>query len=259
MSGCCWSCRRRCRLPAQLAAVRKQVEAMLPEAQVMDYREGNPALTQGLDRATSILSLICLVAMVLGAIGVAMSMHAHLEQRMDVLAILKAIGAGSGICCGFFCCRRWGWGWLERAGRGGGGGRDDGAAGGLWQPAAGACDAGFSVALGAGRAGDGVADDAAVLPAAAARCAEGAADSGAAAEWWSRRKARHSRTFSSAGGQRKLQIVWAAWSILVGAGGDCRGVERFGKVGSGLAWLWRRFWWCCCCFRRDFCGCCAGC
>ena len=81
---------------AQLAAVRKEVEAMLPEAQVMDYREGNPALTEGLDRATAILSLICLVAMVLGAIGVAMSMHAHLEQRMDVLAILKAIGAGSG-------------------------------------------------------------------------------------------------------------------------------------------------------------------
>jgi putative ABC transport system permease protein len=81
---------------AQLAAVRKQVEGMLPEAQVMDYREGNPALTEGLDRSTAILSLICLVAMVLGAIGAAMSMHAHLEQRMDVLAILKAIGAGSG-------------------------------------------------------------------------------------------------------------------------------------------------------------------
>ncbi len=80
----------------QLAAVRKQIETILPEAQVMDYREGNPALTEGLDRSTAILSLICLVAMVLGAIGVAMSMHAHLEQRMDVLAILKAIGAGSG-------------------------------------------------------------------------------------------------------------------------------------------------------------------
>ncbi len=81
---------------AQLAAIRKQIEVILPGAQVMDYREGNPALTEGLDRATAILSLICLVAMVLGAIGVAMSMHAHLEQRMDVLAILKAIGAGSG-------------------------------------------------------------------------------------------------------------------------------------------------------------------
>lgn len=79
----------------QLAEARKLIEDTLPEAQVIDYREGNPALAEGLDRATSILSLICLVAMVLGAIGVAMSMHAHLEQRMDMLAILKAIGAGS--------------------------------------------------------------------------------------------------------------------------------------------------------------------
>jgi putative ABC transport system permease protein len=80
---------------AETAAVRAQLEAALPDAQVMDYREGNPALTRGLDNATSILSLICLVAMVLGAIGVAMAMHAHLEQRMDMLAILKAIGADS--------------------------------------------------------------------------------------------------------------------------------------------------------------------
>jgi len=77
-------------------SMRKQLESVLPDAQVTDYREGNPALTEGLDHATAILSLICLVAMVLGAIGVAMAMHAHLEQRMDMLAILKAIGAGSG-------------------------------------------------------------------------------------------------------------------------------------------------------------------
>jgi putative ABC transport system permease protein len=77
-------------------AMRKQLEEALPDAQVMDFREGNPALSQGLDNSTSILSLICLVAMVLGAIGVAMAMHAHLEQRMDMLAILKAVGAGSG-------------------------------------------------------------------------------------------------------------------------------------------------------------------
>jgi len=79
----------------EAAAVRTQLEAALPDAQVMDFREGNPALTRGLDNATSILSLICLVAMVLGAIGVAMAMHAHLEQRMDMLAILKAVGADS--------------------------------------------------------------------------------------------------------------------------------------------------------------------
>jgi putative ABC transport system permease protein len=80
---------------ADAATVRKQVEAALPDAQVMDFKEGNPALSQGLDNATAILSLICLVAMVLGAIGVAMAMHAHLEQRMDMLAILKAVGARS--------------------------------------------------------------------------------------------------------------------------------------------------------------------
>jgi putative ABC transport system permease protein len=86
------------KLPQQAdpVALRKLVEAALPDAQVMDYREGNPNLNRGLDNATAILSLICLVAMVLGAIGVAMAMHAHLEQRMDMLAILKAVGASSG-------------------------------------------------------------------------------------------------------------------------------------------------------------------
>ncbi len=79
----------------QVAAIRKRLEIILPQAQVTDFREGNPALTEGLDRATSILSLICLVALVLGAIGVAMSMHAHLDQRIEVLAIFKSLGADS--------------------------------------------------------------------------------------------------------------------------------------------------------------------
>jgi putative ABC transport system permease protein len=79
----------------ETAQLHSQLEAALPDAQVMDFREGNPALSRGLDNATAILSLICLVAMVLGAIGVAMAMHAHLEQRMDTLAILKAMGADS--------------------------------------------------------------------------------------------------------------------------------------------------------------------
>src|SRR6185312_5782858 len=81
---------------ADVPAVRKKLETTLPEAEVMDYKEGSPALNRGLNNATAILSLFCLVAMVLGAIGVAMAMHAHLEQRMDMLAILKAVGAGSG-------------------------------------------------------------------------------------------------------------------------------------------------------------------
>ncbi len=75
--------------------VKTEVEKILPDAQVTDYREASPELTQGLDHATGLLSLICLVAMVLGAIGVAMAMRAHLQQRIEVLAIMKSVGARS--------------------------------------------------------------------------------------------------------------------------------------------------------------------
>ncbi len=79
----------------KVADVRAQIEKILPDAQVTDFRETSPALAQGVDRATGLLSLICLVAMVLGAIGVAMAMRAHLQQRIEVLAIMKSIGARS--------------------------------------------------------------------------------------------------------------------------------------------------------------------
>ncbi|MFT4111993.1 ABC transporter permease [Silvibacterium sp.] len=78
-----------------IATLRPQLERILPDAQISDFRETSPEITNGLDRATGLLSLICLVAMVLGAIGVAMAMRAHLQQRMEVLAIMKAIGARS--------------------------------------------------------------------------------------------------------------------------------------------------------------------
>jgi putative ABC transport system permease protein len=79
-----------------VADLKTRLEKLLPEAQTIDYRETNPALTQGLDRATSLLSLMSLVALVLGAIGVAMAMRAHLQQRLDTIAIMKSLGARSG-------------------------------------------------------------------------------------------------------------------------------------------------------------------
>ncbi len=78
-----------------VADMKLHLEKLLPESQIIDYRETNPALTQGLDRATSLLSLMSLVALVLGAIGVAMAMRAHLQQRLDTIAIMKSLGARS--------------------------------------------------------------------------------------------------------------------------------------------------------------------
>lgn len=79
----------------RVAQLRAQLEAILPQAQVSDYREANPSITRALDDATGLLSLMSLVALVLGAVGVAMAMRAHLQQRLDSIAIMKSLGAGS--------------------------------------------------------------------------------------------------------------------------------------------------------------------
>jgi putative ABC transport system permease protein len=79
----------------EVAALKSKLVALLPDAQITDYRETNPSLTQGLDEATSLLSLMSLVALVLGAVGVAMAMRAHLKQRLDTIAIMKSLGARS--------------------------------------------------------------------------------------------------------------------------------------------------------------------
>ena len=81
---------------AKVAKLRDQLQEAMPEAGVSDYRDANEGLTRALDGATGLLSLMSLVALVLGAIGVAMAIRAHLAQRLDSIAIMKALGAGSG-------------------------------------------------------------------------------------------------------------------------------------------------------------------
>ena len=80
---------------ASLASFKARLAKVLPDAQITDYRETNPELTAGLDQATSVLSLISLIALVLAAVGVAMAMRAHLSQQMETIAILRSLGAVS--------------------------------------------------------------------------------------------------------------------------------------------------------------------
>ncbi|MGH7913681.1 MAG: ABC transporter permease, partial [Candidatus Binataceae bacterium] len=75
--------------------VRREIHYTLPDAMVTDFHQSNPIITMGLDRATTFLSLICLIALIVGAIGVAMAMHAHLQQKMDNVAVMKSLGATS--------------------------------------------------------------------------------------------------------------------------------------------------------------------
>lgn len=75
---------------------RADLKTAFPEAMIVDYRETHPLITRGLDRATTFLSLVSLIALIVGAIGVGMAMHSHLQQKMDVIAVMKSIGARSG-------------------------------------------------------------------------------------------------------------------------------------------------------------------
>jgi len=87
------------RLPAagapDVAEVRRLLKQAFPEATLADYRETHPIITRGLDRSTTFLSLIGLIALVIGAMGVASAMHGHLQQRLDSIAVMKCVGGRS--------------------------------------------------------------------------------------------------------------------------------------------------------------------
>jgi putative ABC transport system permease protein len=75
--------------------VRASIRKALPDALVIDFHQSHPIITSGLDAATTFLSLVSLIALIVGAIGVAMAMHAHLQQKMDHIAVMKSLGGTS--------------------------------------------------------------------------------------------------------------------------------------------------------------------
>jgi putative ABC transport system permease protein len=78
-----------------LDSVIAELKSALPRVFISDYREGSPAVGKAIDNTTTFLSLISLIALIVGSLGVSMSMYSHLQQRMDTVAIMKAIGARS--------------------------------------------------------------------------------------------------------------------------------------------------------------------
>ena len=63
---------------------------------ISDYREGSPVVGRAVDSTTTFLSLVSLIALIVGSLGVAMAMYSHLQQRMDTIAVMKAVGARAG-------------------------------------------------------------------------------------------------------------------------------------------------------------------
>ncbi len=78
---------------ANLDKIKAELKETGPRMYLSDYREGSPAVGKALDNTTTFLSLVSLIALIVGSLGVAMAMHSHLQQHMDTIAVMKALGA----------------------------------------------------------------------------------------------------------------------------------------------------------------------
>jgi putative ABC transport system permease protein len=78
---------------ANLDSAKSEIKAALHRVFITDYRDGSPVVGKAIDSTTTFLSLISLIALIVGALGVAMAMYSHLQQRMDTIAVMKAVGA----------------------------------------------------------------------------------------------------------------------------------------------------------------------
>ena len=86
------------RLPAGLdvAEAREVLRAGLGRrAGISDFRDPNPSISRGLERTANFLSLIGLLALLVGGLGVATTMHSYLQQKLDNIAVLKCLGGRS--------------------------------------------------------------------------------------------------------------------------------------------------------------------
>jgi putative ABC transport system permease protein len=75
--------------------VRNTLKAAFPESMIADFRQAHPAIENGLRQATTFLSLVSLISLIVGALGVATAIRAHLDQRLDSIAVMKCLGARS--------------------------------------------------------------------------------------------------------------------------------------------------------------------
>ena len=88
------------KLPEALSpkAVQGELAATFPDktVRVSTYQDAQPMLRRFLRQLTMYLGLVGLIALMVGGIGVASSIRAFLREKLENIAVLKAIGAESG-------------------------------------------------------------------------------------------------------------------------------------------------------------------
>lgn len=79
----------------QVEATRERLKvAFAPDrGRIADFREAQPQIKRFLDRMTSFLALVSMVALLVGGLGVANATRVFIQQKLDTIAVMKCLGA----------------------------------------------------------------------------------------------------------------------------------------------------------------------
>jgi putative ABC transport system permease protein len=64
-------------------------------ARISDYHTPNQSVSRALERMTEFLSLIGMLSLLVGGLGVATTIHSYLQQKLDSIAVMKCLGGNS--------------------------------------------------------------------------------------------------------------------------------------------------------------------
>ncbi|MGA8614502.1 MAG: ABC transporter permease [Xanthobacteraceae bacterium] len=100
----------RLRLPAgtsdgAVAAISKQAQAAFPDAgwEIRTRDKASPQLERSVERFTQFLTLVALTTLLVGGVGVANAVAAHLARKRDAIGTMKALGASGGDVFAIYC------------------------------------------------------------------------------------------------------------------------------------------------------------
>ncbi len=90
---------------AAVSALEKRAEATFPDAgwEVRTRSKASPALERNIERFTQFLSLVGLTTLLVGGVGVANAVTAHLARNRDAIGTMKALGATGGTVFATYC------------------------------------------------------------------------------------------------------------------------------------------------------------
>lgn len=82
---------------ADVDALRAELTAAFEPTggRIADFREANPSVSRFLNEMTRFLSMIAMVALLVGGLGVANAARVFIQQKLDSIAVMKCLGAPS--------------------------------------------------------------------------------------------------------------------------------------------------------------------